>query len=264
MARPIVTLTTDFGTSDAFVGAMKGVILGINPNAVIVDLTHDIPPQDVSSAAFVFATALPSFPADTIHVIVVDPGVGSGRLPIGVRGPCGLFVCPDNGLLSYVLDTSDTTLTKLPEGWSAYHLTDERYWRQPLSNTFHGRDIFAPVAGHLSLGVAPEHMGSRIDSVLTFPVPRPVKANGVLTGRVIHVDRFGSLVTNIKGDQVSMDATVSISARPIAGLSQIYQADEALLAIVGSSGYVEIAVPNGSAAMELGAGVGDEVSVRLR
>ncbi|MCI0889133.1 MAG: SAM-dependent chlorinase/fluorinase [Chloroflexi bacterium] len=275
MARSIITLTTDFGLADGFVGAMKGVILGISPDAAIVDITHEVPPQDVRAGAYALDAAWDAFPHGTVHVAVVDPGVGTDRLPIAACGPGATFVGPDNGTLSYLLARAGArpesapfvpASVTLPDGWTAYHLTERAYWREPLSSTFHGRDIFAPVAAHLSAGVAPSALGPRLTHVTAFAVPVAVEADGRIEGCVQHVDRYGNLVTNIPEALLSAAGgglTVDIGGREIAGLSGSFQGEAALVAVIGSGGWLEIAVPNGSAARELGAGIGDEVVVRL-
>ena len=276
MARPIITLTTDFGTADVFVGAMKGVILGINPDAVIVDLTHEVPPQDVRGGAYALGAAWGAFPPTAVHVAVIDPGVGTDRLPIVACGPDGTFVGPDNGTLSHVLARAGAwpaeqapfvpTSVALPAGWTAFHLTERGYWREPLSDTFHGRDIFAPVAAHLSTGVAPNAMGPALSSVTAFAVPRPVEADGRVEGCVQHVDRYGNLITNIGRallSGVAAGLTVEVGGREVAGLSTSFQGSGPLVAVIGSGGWLEIAVPNGNAARELGVGIGDAVVVRL-
>ena len=276
MARSIITLTTDFGAADTFVGAMKGVILGINPDAVVVDLTHEVPPQDVRAGAYLLDAACNDFPPGTVHVAVVDPGVGTKRLPVVVRSPEAAFVGPDNGVLSYVLgraggprpDAAPFVLAqvRLPAGWTAYHLSDKRYWRERVSNTFHGRDVFAPVAAHLSNGVAPSAMGRAIEEVTAFAVPTPVERDGRLEGCVLHVDRFGNLVTNIDASVVRERADVVVEAggQHVRGLATSYASDASVVALAGSNGWLEVAVPNGSAATHLGLGVGDPVVVRYR
>ena len=281
MARPIITLTSDFGLADSYVGAMKGVILGINPDAAIVDVTHEVPPQDVRAGAYVLDAAWEAFPPSTVHVAVVDPGVGTERLPIAACGPSGTFVGPDNGTLSYVLARAARPgrdgprpdaapfvpgSVTLPDGWTAYHLTERKYWREPVSGTFHGRDIFAPVAAHLSAGLAPSALGPRLTHVTAFAVPVAVEKDGRTEGCVQHVDRYGNLVTNIPEALLSAAGgglTVDIGGREIAGLSGSFQGEAALVAVVGSGGWLEIAVPNGNAARELNAGIGDGVVVRL-
>jgi S-adenosylmethionine hydrolase len=280
MARAVVTLTTDFGTTDTFVGAMKGVILSRNPDAVIVDLTHDVPPQSVTTGAYLLDTAYRNFPLDSVHVVVVDPGVGTARRPIAVQGPSATFVCPDNGLLSYVLEREGGEPPDGPSlvqgevgllaGWAAYHLTNPAYWQHPVSETFHGRDIFASVAGHLSMGTPAAAMGGIVTHVQAFAVPRAVVRDGSIEGSVVHVDRFGNLVTNITTSLVpaSGDIVVETEGRSIMVLSHSYQGTGhgagPLVAVVGSNGTLEIAVRDGSASAELGVGVGGSVVVRTR
>ncbi|MCH7656061.1 MAG: SAM-dependent chlorinase/fluorinase, partial [Chloroflexi bacterium] len=276
MARPIITLTTDFGVADVYVGAMKGVILGISPDAAIVDITHEVPPQDVRAGAYALDAAWDAFGPSTVHVAVVDPGVGTGRLPIAACGPGGTFVGPDNGLLSYLLAREGgprpdaapfvPASVALPSAWTAYHLTERAYWHEPVRSTFHGRDIFAPVAAHLSAGLAPSALGPRLTHVTAFAVPVAVEKDGRTEGCVQHVDRYGNLVTNIPEALLSAAGgglTVDIGGREIAGLSGSFQGEAALVAVIGSGGWLEIAVPNGSAARELGVGIGDAVVVRL-
>ena len=276
MARAIITLTTDFGGTDIYVGAMKGVILGINPDVSIVDVTHEVPPQDVRAGAYVLDAAWDAFPPGTVHLAVVDPGVGTDRLPIAACGPGATFVGPDNGTLSYVLARAgnarpDATpfvaaSVPLPDGWTAYHLTERAYWREPVRSTFHGRDIFAPVAAHLSAGLAPSALGPRLTHVTAFAVPVAVESDGRVEGSVQHIDRYGNLITNI-GETLLPAAggglTVEVGGREVAGLSTSFQGEGPLVAVIGSGGWLEIAVPNGSAARELGAGIGDAVAVRL-
>ena len=281
MARPIITLTTDFGGADIYVGAMKGVILGINPDAAIVDVTHEVPPQDVRAGAYALDAAWDAFPPGTVHLAVVDPGVGTDRLPIAACGPGATFVGPDNGTLSYVLARAARSgpdrprpdaapfvpaSVALPDGWTAYHLTERKYWREPVRSTFHGRDIFAPVAAHLSAGLAPSALGPRLTHVTAFALPVAIESDGRIEGCVQHVDRYGNLVTNIAEALLSAPwhgLTVEVGGREVAGLSPSFQGAGPLVAVIGSGGWLEIAVPNGSAARELGAGIGDGVVVRL-
>ena len=266
MARPVITLTTDFGTADTFVGEMKGVILSVNPDAAIVDLTHEVPSHDIVAGAYLLGAAYRQFPPGTIHVAVVDPGVGTARRPLAVSGPNAAFVCPDNGLLSYVLEREggsppdrpplEVGEAGLPPGWVAYHLKNDRYWRRPVSATFHGRDIFASVAAYLSVGEPAAKMGPAAVRVQAFRVPRPLAANGRIDGAVVHVDRFGNLVTNIGAALLPSSGAfvVEVGGRRTTGLVDSYQSEGALLAIVGSQGTLEIAARNGSAAAELGVG----------
>jgi S-adenosylmethionine hydrolase len=274
MPPPIITLTTDFGTADSFVGTMKGVILSIAPDAQIVDLTHDIPPQDVQAGAFAVASAYPYFPAGTIHVIVVDPGVGTQRLPIAVATGSTTFVCPDNGLLSRALDQTGARVggvpfamarTALPDTWHAVHLTNADYWHQPLSTTFHGRDIFAPVAAHLASGSPIESMGVRITNLVAFAVPQPTSVSGTSIGQVLHVDRFGNLTTNLRSSDLPQgQLEIHVGGKAIAGLSETYQDGGDLIALIGSGGTLEIAVRNGDASRALDSTVGAEVHVISR
>ena len=271
MAGGLLTLLTDFGTSDAYVAALKGVVLGINPDVTIVDITHDVAPQDVGAAAFLLATAAPYFPRGTVHVAVVDPGVGTERRPLLVLTPDAAYVGPDNGIFSSVLglhtpsgdDGPASDDAPLPPGVRAFHLTNPRYWREPVSRTFHGRDIFGPVAAHLTLGVHPEELGEPVESIRRLALSTVRREDGGVVGGVVHVDRFGNLVTNIPEAEVAGRLlTVSIAGRTIVGLSETYASvADGLMALVGSYGTVEIAVRNGSAAATLGVGVGERVVV---
>ena len=203
----VITLLTDFGLADSYVGAMKGVVLGINPQANLVDLTHDVSPQNVLQGAFLLGTAWPYFPDGTIHLAVVDPGVGTERRALLLEGHGHLFLAPDNGILSFVLPQEETGtspfqpyLARVPEGFRAYALTDPRYWRHPVSDTFHGRDIFAPVAAHLSLGLAAEEVGEPVDSLIRLAIPVPQWQGDRLLGHVLHIDRFGNVVTSVPAE----------------------------------------------------------------
>jgi S-adenosylmethionine hydrolase len=276
MAGPVITLTTDFGTSDAFVGIMKAIILDINPQAHLVDISHDVPPQDILSGAFLFDSAFHYFPPGTIHVLVVDPGVGTGRRPLLVVGPECYFVCPDNGLLSYSYARAGISISQaepfssvnvaLPPQWRAYHLNNDQFWHHPVSSTFHGRDIFAPTAAYLSRGVPPERMGSAVELVSAFAVPKPHRAGEALVGCVLQVDRFGNLITNIPASalpQPNARIVVAVGGQKVHGLATSYQDGAPLLAIIGSHGYLEIAAANSNAAQILGLRVGDQVSVTV-
>jgi len=248
----IVTLLTDFGTQDGYVGSMRGVILSINAGATIVDICHDIPSHDVPAAAFVLSTAYPYFPADSIHVVVVDPGVGSARRALAVRTPGGSFVAPDNGVLSYVIAREPMLET--------VQLIERRFWLSPVSNTFHGRDVFAPVAAYLSLGVPMAELGLPIDDPQHFAIPEPKRgSDGSIEGQILHVDRFGNLITNVPPHLLPPERVIiDIAGQTIRGLLPAYAevATGELLALVGSHGYVEIAVRNGSAAEVTGMGRG--------
>jgi S-adenosylmethionine hydrolase len=254
----VITLLTDFGTADGYAGIMHGVILQINPKAVVVDVCHDISPQDVHEAAYVLSTVYPYFPAEAIHIVVVDPGVGGERRALGVRTSRGAFVAPDNGVLSYVFAREFIS--------EMVHLTQSSHWLSPLSDTFHGRDVFAPVAAHLSLGVPLADLGTTIDNPVRLAVPEvTVQQDGSILGQVVHVDHFGNLVTNVGRDRVpaAQAVTVTIAERQVIGPVKAYElaVDGQLLALIGSSGYLEIAVRNGNAATMLGVGCGATVLV---
>lgn len=244
---PVITLLTDFGTADYFVGAVKGAILSVNSSVVIADITHEILPQDIAAGAFTLLAAYKTFPAGTIHVAVVDPGVGSARRPIIVSANEQFFVGPDNGLFTYINDREPSHRT--------FHITSDLYFRPDPSSTFHGRDIFAPVAGALSQGVAPEEFGAEItDEVRLPPLQAPL--------RIIHIDRFGNCITNIMRELMQSETNLAINGRTISEFRRFYGAGdkESLFAIWGSAGFLEISVNGGSAAKVLGAKRGDEVS----
>lgn len=254
MAR-LITLLTDFGQADGYAGIMHGVILGINPQATIVDLTHEVPPQDIGHAAYVLSTAYPYFPPGTIHTIVVDPGVGSERAALAVEAAGQFFVAPDNGVLSYVL----------AGGYSALiHLTRPQYWLPNPSRTFHGRDILAPVAAHLSLGVPLETLGEPDGEPVRLPLPEPLqRADGSWLAHIIHIDRFGNLITGLRPDPAwlrNLGGAEVGGKRTYAVVGTYADVPSGAVAILaGSSGYLEIAVRDGNASAELGVDVGDEV-----
>lgn len=271
----IITLTTDFGLTDAYVAAMKGVILGINPEAKLIDICHTIKPQNIPQAAFVLGTAYQFFPRQTIHMVVVDPGVGTERRAIILRTPWADFVAPDNGVLSYVIqqsltkpvaDNTNRQQVELPPELEAIAITKPRFWRSPVSPTFHGRDIFAPVAARLSLGFPPIDFGEARTSVVMLPLPRPHRApDGSLVGHILHIDSFGNLITNIKSDdlpQKKQIITIKVGNQLIHGLSRTYAESRGLLALIGSSGYLEVSLSGGSAHALLKADVGNEVRIR--
>jgi len=269
----IITLTTDFGLTDAYVAAMKGVILSINPEAKLIDICHTIKPQNIAQAAFVLSTAYKFFPKNTIHLVVVDPGVGTERRAIILRTPSADFVAPDNGVLSYVVQESsakhmagNVDLQQLGPELEAVAITKAEYWRSPVSPTFHGRDIFAPVAARLSLGFPPIDFGEVITSVTMLPLLRPYQAqDGSLVGHILHIDSFGNLITNIKRQdlpEAKPAITIKVGSQLISGLSRTYAEGEELLALIGSGGYLEIAVKGGNASAILDAEVGNEIRVR--
>lgn len=254
----IITLTTDFGARDWFVGTMKGVILRIHSRATIVDLTHEIPPGDIRAGAFVLAAAAHFFPKGTVHVAVVDPGVGGARKAIAVQTANGFFVGPDNGVLSWALAREKIK--------SIRRLENDRYFLRPVSRTFHGRDIFAPVAAHLSRGVSIEKLGPARKDFIRLPWPKPRVAPGSIEGEVIYIDRFGNGITNLANASVSprRGHEVWIGRRRLGAVKLFYQSVPAGQAVVvpGSSGFLEIAVHGGSAADELGLVPGARVNLR--
>jgi hypothetical protein len=255
---PIITLTTDFGLADGYVAAMKGVILGIAPQATVIDITHQIEPQNVREAAYVLRTALPYFPPGAVHVAVVDPGVGSVRRAMAARAGGSLLVGPDNGVFTYAMQDAGQPV-------ACVHLDNPTYWLPHVSRTFHGRDIFSPVAAHLANGVPLEALGSPIDDPVRFDVQPPRRApDGSLHGQVIHVDRFGNLVSNIPGDWLAGKLwIVHIAGRQIIGPSLTY-ADAApgqLLTLVSSDGTLEVAVRDGNAAARLGVAASEPITV---
>ncbi len=279
---PIITLLTDFGSEDGYAAVMKGVILARNPAATIVDISHAVPPQDVLAGANILNTAYSYFPADTIHVVVVDPGVGTTRRLVVLQTPDATFVAPDNGVLIHIIKayggrfTGPTPngsrhgppprqLIPLPEPLKAWSITNTSLFLSDVSHTFHGRDILSPVAAALSNGLAPNKVGPAIDDIAVFPLPRVFKEKSEdIVGTVIHVDRFGNLVTNLQLEDLGgQQAAFLIAGRTIEGLSTSYAEAAALLAIVGSNGYIELAVRNGNAAQKLGVGRGTQFSVHL-
>ena len=245
----IITLTTDFGTSDAYVGTMKGVILGINPNVQVVDLTHAIPPQDIHEAAFTIYSVHRYFPKDTIHIIVVDPGVGSDRQAIVCEIDGISFVCPDNGILSYLLrDMDSNTECRM----SVVAIQNPAYYLSKVSNTFHGRDIFAPVAAHLSLGVPLVNIGPSVKNLVQIPIPIPEISENTITGQIVKIDRFGNVITNISESALTgetSDYEINVGTTRLTHINRAYAESEVgePLAIIGSFGLLEIAINGGSA-----------------
>ncbi|HEX7997825.1 MAG TPA: SAM-dependent chlorinase/fluorinase [Pyrinomonadaceae bacterium] len=251
----LITLLTDFGTTDYFVGAMKGAILSVNPEARIFDLTHEIPPHDIHAAAFTLLASYKTFPPATIHVAVVDPGVGSSRRPLLVSVGGQFLIGPDNGLFSFFFYNYDASVR-------VYHLTSEQYFRHPVSTTFHGRDIFAPVAGALSKGVGPEELGTEIDDYLRSDLNLPTrKDKDTIEASIIHIDRFGNCITNLTTDDINDEmfergARILINDVEITELRRFYaQKDDgsgSLFVIWGSAGFLEIVAYLDSAQRRLG------------
>jgi S-adenosylmethionine hydrolase len=262
MNRPVITLLTDFGTSDHYVGAMKGVMLGICPDAQLVDITHEIRPYQIADAAFTLSQAWPYFPAGSIHLIVVDPGVGSSRRPLVAEADGHIFVAPDNGVLTLVQNSA--------AGFNARQISAERFFRQPVSRTFHGRDIFAPVAAHLAQGVRPEEFGNRIGDPVTLPFANPLRTGPESwTGTVLHVDRFGNIVTNFRWPDFSEVVRTRFEIGISASRVNVYYANYSSAAqgeffvINGSSGYLEISSNQQDAASLLAVSAGSEIKLRL-
>ena len=271
MTTPLLVFTTDFGLSDSYAGVMKGVALGINPEVRLVDLTHQIAPQNVFQGAFALGVSYRYFPTHAVHVAVVDPGVGTSRRPVLLETPGGSFVAPDNGLLSRVLDDylPDSSVpsgpVELPTTVRSFHLTNPEYWLHPVSSTFHGRDVFTPVAAHLSLGVAPQSLGEPTGFLEYLPIPQPRMDAGRIRGEIIYSDTYGNLISSIPQTLIEGRAIgeIRIKGRAIARLSRTFNDGPAsgLVALVGSHGYLEVAVPNGNAAATLSASPGEPISV---
>lgn len=263
--RPIITLTTDFGLNDHFVGTVKGVILNIVPDAELVDISHALEPYDVLEGALTIASAYSYFPANTVHLVVVDPGVGTGRRPIVATAGLHQFVAPDNGVLSLIYSREDRV--------SVYHASAEHYFLQPVSQTFHARDVFAPLAAYLAKGVAAATFGDEITDFVRLDVPRPAKVTeSSVRGAVIKVDRFGNLITNFTSEMIfpllqpdPPPFKISIGKREITSMRTAYgsAAHGELFGILGSMGYLEIAANQASAAQTLGVGKGASVEVVL-
>ena len=256
----IITLMTDFGTSDHYVGVMKGVALNINPQVQIVDITHSIPPQDVRGAAFLIDSAYRYFPTGTIHVVVVDPEVGSGRRAIVCQTETAYFICPDNGILTHILRDEERI--------HAIAVENSAYFLPQVSNTFHGRDIFAPVAAHLSRGVPIGKLGSPVAHPVQLPVPKPQVMDKAVIGHVIWIDSFGNLVTNISHEILELlegrnGVVIRAGTAEIDHLNRSY-AESAIgeaLAIIGSFNRLEISINQGNAAQTLGLKRGDTITI---
>ncbi len=261
-----ITLTTDFGTRDAYVGTMKGVILNIAPHVTIVDITHQVAPQNIRQGAFLFASAAQYFPPDVIHVVVVDPGVGSSRRPIAIRVGDTVFVAPDNGVLTLAVQACLAALPDSPV--LAIHLDRPEYWLPHVSKTFHGRDVFAPIAAHLARGIPFESLGSPIEDWIRLAVPAPIyREDGSILAHVQDIDGFGNIVIDVVDVALQRvdrsQATVTLAGHTLHGIRQAYAdvADGEPLALVGSSGHLEVAIRNGNAAHELSVRAGDEVVI---
>jgi len=261
MRAPVLTLTTDFGLSDHYVGVMKGVILDICPQARIVDISHDVTPFEIPEGAYLIAQAYRYFPKKTVHVVVVDPGVGSLRRPILMEAAGQFFVAPDNGVLAMVYAREKHNIRAI---------SIERYFRKPVSRTFHGRDIFAPVAAHIAAGTPPARMGKRIIDYLRPAFEKPMQSGKhTWNGRILKIDRFGNIVTNFHvadfPDLERRSFTMSAGARETSVLVRSYAESSPgeLFVIVGSSGYLEVSVNQGSAAKMLGCHSGSAAELSI-
>ncbi len=262
--KRVITLMTDFGYSDYYVGAMKGVILSVHSDVHIVDITHGIAPYDFIGAAFNLMAYYNEFPRWTVHVVVIDPGVGTQRRPILVVGDKHFFIGPDNGVFSLIYER---------EEWiRVYHLTEEHFFRSTMSSTFHGRDIFAPAAAWLAKGVEPSHMGQIIEDYMKIPFPKPVQQDtNVAKGIVLYVDRFGNCITNFDteflqnflGEDFSKQTQIIIKDTRIGGIRRTFAEVEkgTPLAYIGSSGYLEIGINQGNAAQVLQIRRGEQVTI---
>lgn len=254
----IITLTTDFGLSDPFVGIMKGVILTIAPEAQIVDITHEVRSYDILEAAFIIESSYRYFPAGTIHVIVVDPGVGSARRPMATAAKDHIFVAPDNGVLSSIL--SDDPSASVP---SAYWINNQSLFLRAVSKTFHGRDIFAPVAAHLALGTPVDSVGPRIVDFVKKALPKPRLQGDRLVGTAMRIDKFGNIITNLKRSHLAKNFVIRVAGLSITRFCGNFSEAEPgeFFALEGSTGYIELALNQGSAANRLNVGLGAEIEV---
>lgn len=263
MLAPLITMTTDFGLRDGYVGAMRGVILGLCPAARLMDITHQVPPQDLRHASAVLRDAVPWFPAGAVHLGVIDPGVGTARRAIVARAAGHTFVGPDNGLFVPVLDALGGEI-------EAWEITEEAFLGPQRSSTFHGRDIFAPVAAHLALGVSPGLIGPPIADLVPSVLSQALVEGGRILGQIVSEDHFGNLTTDILATLIPEAASVVVrwpgrALDELKGLHKTYgeRAPGGAMVLIGSSGYIEIAVNQGSARRVLGIGPGDEVEIDL-
>lgn len=258
----LITLTTDFGADSPYVAAMKGVILSLNPRARLIDLGHQILPQNVALAAFFLRATIPYYPADAIHVVVVDPGVGTERALLYIEVNGHRLLAPDNGCWTSLIRPGSRPPTVL-------RLTESRFWRNPVSSTFHGRDILAPVAAHLSLGEDPRNLGQLTHEWVRLEAEPPILENDRLIGEVIFIDHFGNLVTNIPGKEFAslseLPFQVMVGDQVVTQRVRTYGEAKSgtVIALVASMDLLEVAVTNGNASEKLGAKVGTPVSVHV-
>jgi S-adenosylmethionine hydrolase len=255
--KVIITLLTDFGISDFYVGSMKGVILNISPDVQIVDITHDVTSQHIEEAAFVLKRSYAYFPAGTIHVIVVDPGVGSERAILAVQTDRYLFLAPDNGVLKYIFHAHPHAVV--------YRVTNSSYFLSRVSPTFHGRDIFAPVAAHLSKGCQLDTLGELFQDYIVGNIKMPAIESGGISGEIVYIDKFGNGVTNIEGPTIidKKNIEVKVKSQLLKGLYSTYTdvAEGEPLILIGSGGTLEISIRGQNASKKMGLCVGDPVTV---
>jgi len=254
----IITLLTDFGTKDYFVGAMKGAILSINQGVKIIDMTHEVPPQDIFSASFTLRACYRDFPKKTIFVAVVDPGVGSNRKAILCETENYFFIAPDNGLLSFIFNEA----TK----FRVYEITNDKFFKHPISPTFHGRDIFAPVAAHLSNGVKTNKFGNEVQNFVRFEENKPRRiSEKEIEAEIIHIDRFGNLITNLAQKDLPESFTLEINGTKIKKMQNFFAEakNQELFMILGSAGFLEVVAFQDSAVNILSAKIGQKITVKV-
>ena len=266
LARPIITLTTDFGLKDPFVGVMKGVIAGINPNAIVIDISHNISPQNIFEASQVISMSYKYFPPTTIHVVVVDPGVGSQRRPILVVTDKYYFIGPDNGVFTPIFEEQHTI-------FKVIHITSKHYYLSQTSSTFHGRDIFAPVAAWLSKGIQSSRLGEEINDYVKIQIPKPQFKDGILYGEVVYIDSFGNAMTNISRDYVerAYQPPAKGTLKVLQGNREFdvvdcYEKADGLdgAAVLNSSGFLELFTYKGSIADRFNIKIGEKVNLILK
>jgi len=255
----IITLLTDFGDRDGFVGTMKGVMLSINPAAKIIDLSHQVPDQDIAAGAFILGHSYSYFPHGTVHVAVVDPGVGSTRKILAVQTQHYFFVAPDNEILNYIFHSGETL--------TVIEVLNKQFFLEQVSQTFHGRDIFAPVAAHLSAGVPISRLGPETQTFRRGEIKQPVVADSHLTGEIIYIDKFGNLITNIPAGMLKRPiAIIQTGSLVLNQLSGAYSevAIGQPVALIGSAGYLEIAIRHGNASQQFARNRGDQITVKFK
>ena len=261
--KTVISLTTDFGSQNGFVGVMKGVIWGIAPEAQIADITHEIPPQNIRLGAYALWRVVPFFPPGSVHIAVIDPGVGTQRRPIGLRIRDQYFIVPDNGLITPILEDAEKEDTNI----KIVHLNNQDYWLPEVSQTFHGRDIFAPTGAHLAAGVPLTKLGEGIDDPIRIPFSHPIKTKAGWEAHIIIIDVFGNLTTDLQADAVKdrINVTFYLKDIRINGLTPSYghKPEGDLIALIDSENYIEISAVNRNAAKITGAKIGDTVEVIL-